>query len=175
MEPCAAADFYYMDTYALPRFGPGAWLQLLEMLYARASGRELRVLRHGKPNPPAYTCAAHKLARQLGPGARPLQHIYAIGCGPRMPCVAYGFTRSGCGLGHLGARARARALQRICATVCTTLSRQAPMNCRLQPGKGAATACHSLPRVRAAERGAVMCMQTSQGRSHASVRPVFAL
>ena len=70
-----------MDTYALPRFGPGAWLQLLEMLYARASGRELRVLRHGKPNPPAYTCAAHKLARQLGAGARALQHIYAIGCG----------------------------------------------------------------------------------------------
>ena len=80
-----------MDTYALPRFGPGAWLQLLEMLYTRASGRELRVLRHGKPNPPAYTCAAHKLARQLGAGARALQHIYAIGCGQRGSCVVYGF------------------------------------------------------------------------------------
>ncbi|KAK9833554.1 hypothetical protein WJX81_005671 [Elliptochloris bilobata] len=78
-------DFYYMDAYALPRFGPGAFLQLLEMLYARASGRELEVLRHGKPNPPAYACAAHKLARQLCAGAgapQQLQHIYAIGDNP---------------------------------------------------------------------------------------------
>ncbi len=69
-----------MDAYSLPRFGPGAFLQLLELLYHRASGRELEVRRHGKPNAPAYVCAAHKLARQLGLPDAALQHIYAIGC-----------------------------------------------------------------------------------------------
>ena len=79
------ADFYYMDAYSLPRFGPGAFLQLLELLYHRASGRKLEVRRHGKPNAPAYVCAAHKLARQLGRPDAALQHIYAIGCVCKCP------------------------------------------------------------------------------------------
>ena len=77
------ADFYYMDAYSLPRFGPGAFLLLLQTLFARATGgRELEVLRHGKPNPPAYVCAAHKLQRQLGQPGAALRHIYAVGCAP---------------------------------------------------------------------------------------------
>ena len=77
------ADFYYMDAYSLPRFGPGAFLLLLQTLFARATGgRELQVLRHGKPNPPAYVCAAHKLQRQLGRPGAALRHIYAVGCVP---------------------------------------------------------------------------------------------
>jgi len=72
-----------MDAYSLPRFGPGAFLLLLQTLFARATGgRELQVLRHGKPNPPAYVCAAHKLQRQLGRPGAALRHIYAVGCVP---------------------------------------------------------------------------------------------
>ncbi|KAK9823437.1 hypothetical protein WJX72_002729 [[Myrmecia] bisecta] len=86
-------DFLYAEKFHTGRFGPGAFMQLLEHLFSEVTdGRRIEIIRHGKPNKPAYAVAAKKLQHQLdslaaalpSDGSAPqLQHIYAIGDNPK--------------------------------------------------------------------------------------------
>jgi HAD superfamily hydrolase (TIGR01456 family) len=99
---CCNFDFLFAAEHPVPRFGPGAFLEALKALYARATGgRALTVVAHGKPHRPAYTVAEHKLARRAAalmaaggggggggttaappPSPPPFRHIYAVGDNP---------------------------------------------------------------------------------------------
>lgn len=86
-------DFTYAEIFHTARFGPGAFIKLLEVLFTETTGRHLEVIRHGKPNKPAYNIATQKLQAQIDELAaqsanglsapHKLQHIYAVGDNPK--------------------------------------------------------------------------------------------
>lgn len=86
-------DFTYAEHFHTARFGPGAFIQLLDVLFHESTGRHIEIIRHGKPNKPAYGIAAKKLQAQLDalakelPGgeqkSHKLKHVYAVGDNPK--------------------------------------------------------------------------------------------
>ena len=79
---CCNHDFVFATNFKLPRLGPGAFMQCLEMLYKQTTGRDLRVKRFGKPFPAAYTTTERRLAAQTASGSVP-ETIYVVGDNPR--------------------------------------------------------------------------------------------
>ena len=41
-------DFTYAEHFHTPRFGPGAFIQLLDVLFHESTGRHIEIIRHGK-------------------------------------------------------------------------------------------------------------------------------
>eukprot|EP00891_Asterochloris_glomerata_P004853 jgi/Astpho2/4853/fgenesh1_pg.00069_%23_10_t len=85
-------DFTYAEHFHTARFGPGAFIKLLELLFTESTGRQLEIIKHGKPNKPAYGIATKKLQAQLDELAKQsgreaashtLKHIYAFGDNPK--------------------------------------------------------------------------------------------
>ncbi|KAL3149471.1 hypothetical protein ABBQ32_002255 [Trebouxia sp. C0010 RCD-2024] len=86
-------DFTYAEHFHTARFGPGAFIHLLDVLFHETTGRHIEIIRHGKPNKPAYDIAAKKLQAQLDvlakktPGSEnkshKLKHVYAVGDNPK--------------------------------------------------------------------------------------------
>ncbi|KAK9816340.1 hypothetical protein WJX74_004088 [Apatococcus lobatus] len=84
-------DFTFPASHPQPRLGPGAFLQLLQDLFLKTTGRQLRCRLHGKPNKPTYVIAEQKLGQQLGhahgsPSSQDLPtdfRVFAIGDNPK--------------------------------------------------------------------------------------------
>lgn len=41
-------DFTYAEHFHTARFGPGAFIQLLDVLFHESTGRHIEIIRHGK-------------------------------------------------------------------------------------------------------------------------------
>ncbi|GMH39694.1 hypothetical protein BSKO_07592 [Bryopsis sp. KO-2023] len=58
-------DFTFVNHHPLPRFGPGAFIDLLGLLFSKSTGgRSLEIIKHGKPHRPTYNSALRKLLSQ---------------------------------------------------------------------------------------------------------------
>ena len=42
-------DFTYAEHFHTARFGPGAFIKLLELLFTESTGRQLEIIKHGEP------------------------------------------------------------------------------------------------------------------------------
>lgn len=79
---CCNFDFVFATGFAIPRFGPGAFMKCLQQLFYESTGRSLTVHKFGKPYRPAYITAEHKLALQTPTKTVP-KTIYAVGDNPK--------------------------------------------------------------------------------------------
>eukprot|EP00298_Acanthocystis_sp_HF-20_P008365 c17637_g1_i1.p1 GENE.c17637_g1_i1~~c17637_g1_i1.p1 ORF type:complete len:356 (-),score=138.97 c17637_g1_i1:23-1066(-) len=82
---CSNGDFVYPDVFHHPRFAQGAFLECLNALYHRSTGKHINFTFYGKPTKLSFEFAQKRLQEQLPHSAfKNISTIYMVGDNPQV-------------------------------------------------------------------------------------------